>query len=87
MTGMIWWCANEQVNLKYPPYTWNPLERELGIFDENGEEILVAKEFRDFKETVCALPFEITKPKTDAVCVLGGNSMDWARIVGSYVLS
>ena len=87
MTGMIWWCANEQVNLKYPPYTWNPLERELGIFDENGEEKLVAKEFRDFKETVCALPFEITKPKTDAVCVLCGNGMDWARIVGSYVLS
>ena len=87
MTGMIWWCANEQVELKYPPYTWCPLERELGVFDENGEEKLVAKEFKEFKETISSLPFEITKPKNDAVCVLGGDANDWARIIGSYVLS
>ncbi|MBO5231255.1 MAG: cellulase family glycosylhydrolase [Clostridia bacterium] len=87
MTGMIWWCANEQVELKYPPYTWCPLERELGIFDENGEEKLVAKEFKEFKETISKLPFEITKPKNDAVCILGGDGSDWAKIIGSYVLS
>lgn len=87
MTGMVWWCANEQVELKYPPYTWCPLERELGIFDSNGKDKLVAEEFRNFKETIKALPFEITKPKNDAVCVLGGDANDWARIIGSYVLS
>lgn len=87
MTGMLWWCANEQVELDYPPYTWCPLERELGVFDENGEEKPVAKEFREFKETISALPFAITPPKKDAVCILGGDRNDWARIIGSCVLS
>lgn len=87
MTGMIWWCANEQVELKYPPYTWCPLERELGVFDENGEEKPVATEFRRFKETISDLPFEITPPKKDAVCILGGDSADWAKIIGTTVLS
>lgn len=87
MTGMIWWCANEQVELKYPPYTWCPLERELGVFDEDGEEKPVAKEFREFKETISALPFEITPAYTDAVCILNGGGDDWMKILGSYVLS
>ena len=87
MTGMVWWCANEQVELKYPPYAWNPLERELGVFDVDGNPKPVAQEFKDFKEKVSALPFELTPAKTHAVCVLNGGGDDWAKILGSYVLS
>lgn len=87
MTGMMWWCANEQVELKYPPYAWCPLERELGVFDVDGNPKPVALEFKDFKEKVSALPFEITPAKTNAVCILNGKGDDWAKILGSYVLS
>ena len=86
-TGMLWWCANEQSFLQYPPYTWWPLERELGVFDKEGNEKPVAKEFRNFKETIDSLPFKITPPKTDAVCVLEGGKEDWANVLGSCVLS
>lgn len=87
MTGMMWWCANEQVELKYTPYTWCPLERELGIFDVDGTPKPVALEFKDFKEKVSALPFEITAPKTHAVCILNGKADDWSKILGTYILS
>ena len=87
MTGMMWWCANEQVELKYPPYSWNPLERELGVFDIDGNQKPVAVAFKEFKENISALPFEITPAKTDAVCILNGGVDDWAKILGSYVLS
>ena len=87
MTGMMWWCANEQIELKYPPYAWCPLERELGVFDVNGDNKPVADAFKDFKENISKIPFEITPAKTDAVCILNGGKDDWAKILGSYVLS
>lgn len=87
MTGMVWWCAHEQTNLHYPPYTHNPLERELGILNADGSEKPVAKAFRAFKEWTAGLDFEITKPKTDAVCVLSGCGDDWTRVLGTYLLA
>ncbi len=85
--GMFWWCANEQVNLKYPPYTATPLEQELGVFDAEGNEKPIAKEFREFKETIEKLPFEFTAPKVDAVCVLSKQRDNWASVLGAQILS
>lgn len=87
MTGFMWWCAHEQSNLAYPPYDWCPLERELGMLENDKSEKPVAKSFRLVRETIDALGSTIPKAQTDAVCVLAGGSNDWRNVLGSYVLS
>ncbi len=84
--GMIWWCAFNQSHLNYPPYTADPLERELGVLESDYTEKPVAKEFRKFKETINSLPFTLTAPKIDAVCVMGSQK-EFGIMLGAYVLS
>ena len=88
MTGFFWWCANEQSHLEFDPYDTQPIERELGIFDKNGEPKPVAYEMKEFVEFLQTLPFEnLPKPDVDAVCILQGGGYDWCHALGADVLS
>lgn len=94
LTGFMWWCANEQKRLLYPPYDWNPCERELGLFNLDNTEKPVAKAFRNVKEDIEKISSELVdnilpKAKVDAVCILNGapGATDWRDVVASYVLS
>lgn len=84
--GMIWWCGFDQWHLDYPPYSKDSLERELGVLDKDGNEKPVAVAFREFKDTITSLDFNITAPKTDAVCIMGRQD-EFSIPLGAYILS
>ena len=86
MTGFMWWCAHEQSELAYAPYDWCPLERELGLLENDKSEKPVGKTFRTVHQTIRALG-ALNPAQTDAVCVLAESRNDWRDILGSYVLS
>lgn len=71
LTGCIWWCAHEQLELDYPPYTWSMVERELGLLycDRSPKPVALAmKEFDTFLEQ---LPLDkLPEREVDAVCVI-----------------
>lgn len=85
-TGMVWWCGFDQWHLNYPPYSKDPLERELGILEKDGKEKPVAHAFREFKETINSLPFKLTPPEIDAVCIMG-KQKEFSIPFGAYILS
>lgn len=85
-SGMLWWCGFDYWHLDYPPYSKDPLERELGLLEVDRSEKPAAVAFREFKETIEALPFNITPPKSDAVCILSKQD-EFAIPLGAYVLS
>ncbi len=75
--GVLWWCAFDQDHLKFPPYDWNPLERDLGIFRNDGSQKLMCKEIVDFREFLSSQK-PLTPYQTDAVCILSKDQDDWA---------
>ncbi len=67
----LWWCAFEQDNLPFPPYTWCVWERELGEYDGSGNLRLAAKYCADLTRMYHTLPFRhLSKNRRDAVCIL-----------------
>ena len=86
--GFLWWCAADQKHLTHAPYDWNSVERELGLFRQNGELKPVAgvmKAFSDFMKTFPYLPLP---PRiTDAVCVLTRGQDQWGTAFMSFVLA
>lgn len=98
LTGFMWWCANEQSNLKFTPYTWGAAEQELGLFNIDKTQKPVADSFKSCKEniqkTLDLLKLDtLPKAKEDAVCILNGksfnweNNNDWRDALAAYVLS
>ncbi len=70
ISGVMWWCANEQTNLTTAPYTWNMVEVELGMIDANRNPKPVLKEMKKFSEFLKSSGLKLNPPKDDAVCVL-----------------
>ena len=90
LNGFLWWCAFKQMNLGYPPFSNNAMERELGILnvDRNRTpkaEAIALKEFKAFKDS---LPFKALPPrKTDAVCLLSEKEDAWQTSFGALMLA
>ena len=70
LLGYQWWCAWEQDKLDFSPYTWNVIERELGLFDSDGNPKPVAYEMQKMSKIIDKLPSPFPKRKVDGVCVL-----------------
>jgi len=86
--GFLWWCGFEQSELRHPPYQWNHMERELGLFYKNGDEKPVINELTKFKEFIDSLPFEkITKPQKQAVVIIPDNVDVWAVAYSSFIFA
>lgn len=48
--GVMWWCANKQIHLKFPPYEYQMCEVELGMFDKSRTAKPVLDEVKRFSE-------------------------------------
>lgn len=87
MMGVLWWCANEQVRLETPPYSWNMMERELGLFDINGKPKKMAEEYKKFDKFLKEFDCELPKAKIDGVCILTRQQDQWGAGYVSYMLA
>ncbi len=86
-TGLMWWCANEQSNLKTAPYDWNMCERELGLLDINMKPKPALLEMKKFADFLKDSKINLSKSKKDAVCILSKGQDHWGIAYMSYVLA
>ena len=87
MPGFMWWCANEQTNLRHAPYDWGGIERELGVFYADHSPKPVLHAMKKLQEYADAFPVELTAPVRDAVCILTREQDAWAAAYGSFLLA
>lgn len=86
--GLLWWCAFDQDNLNYTPYSWNAVERNLGLIRDDRSAKLVLNELKQFNDFLQQLPFKtLPARKTEAVCVLTEGQDNWAAAYGSFILA
>ncbi len=85
--GLMWWCANEQTNLKTVPYTTNMCEVELGMFFEDGTPKPVTKELKKFADFIKNTKLELPKAKEDAVCILTQDQDQWGIAYMAFCLA
>lgn len=86
--GLMWWCANEQLHLTHPPYDWNSVERELGLFhlDHSPKPVVeVIGGFQKFLEEQQLLP--VPSVIDDAVCILSHEQDAWQAAYGAFLLA
>lgn len=87
MRGYMWWCANEQTNLRHAPYDWGGIERELGVFYADHSPKPVLQAMKKLQEYADAFPLRLTAPVKDAVCILTREQDAWAAAYGSFLLA
>lgn len=86
--GFLWWCAADQKHLTHAPYDWNSVERELGLFRQNGEMKPVAHVLKNFSDFMKSFPYLPLPPRiTDGVCVLTRGQDHWGSAFMSFVLA
>lgn len=86
-SGLMWWCAHDQTMLDHAPYSWNMIERELGLTyaDMTPKPALI--EMKKFVDTVEGLGIELPKHKPDAVCISTRDQEQWGIGYMSYILA
>jgi len=84
--GLLWWCANEQTNLRTSPFAESMIERELGLFDAKAEAKPVTKEIGRFAEFLKTAP-QLPKAKEDAVCILTKDQDQWGVAYMTWCLA
>jgi len=86
--GFVWWCGFDQVHLEHAPYDWTAVERELGLFRQDGSPKPVAEAINNFREVLNGMPFKSLPPRRrDAVCILSEGQDAWASAWGSFILA
>lgn len=86
--GLYWWCGFDQLNLSHPPYQWCGVERELGLFRNDGSCKPVGEVMKKFSEMQDALPFDrLPRFSKDAVCMLNVEHDAWPVALGTWVLA
>lgn len=85
--GAMWWCANEQIDLMFPPYDMNTCETELGMFDRYGEPKPVIKELKKFSDLLSKSELSLPKAEDDAVCLVTASQDQWGVAYSSYVFA
>ena len=84
--GLLWWCANEQTNLRTSPFAESMVERELGLFDAHGNAKPVTEELRRFAEFLQTAP-QLPKAREDAVCILTKDQDQWGVAYMAWCLA
>ena len=86
--GLWWWCGFDQDQLKDPPYEWCAVERQLGLFRNDGSCKPVARELSRFEQIRTSLPFErLPRFHTEAVCLLNEDQDCWMAAFGAWMLA
>ena len=87
--GVMWWCANEQIDLMFAPYRDQPCETELGMIDKYRNPKPVLKEMKAFAQWLEDIDFVLPKAEVDAVCLMSEiySGENWGRAYSSYVLA
>lgn len=86
--GLYWWCGFDQLNLEHPPYQWCGVERELGLYRNDGSCKEVGKVLRTFADMREKLPFKnLPKFRKDAICVLNEEHDAWKIGLGTWTLA
>ena len=77
--GYLWWCAHDQAELDFPPYTWYMNERELGLFNVDLSPKKAALQMQKCVRDIDALPIEKLPDRSiDAVCITSNsNDATW----------
>lgn len=88
LRGFVWWCANEQSLLTHTPYAWNSVERELGLFRNDGTKKPVLEAMSEMSRFVDSWERESLPERIkDAVVILTRNQDAWAVAYGSFILA
>ena len=86
----VWWCGFDQQHLEFPPYIWNAVERELGLFTKDYEPKPVLREMGAFRQFLKELPPELAKlppRQVDAVVLVSEKERAWTSAFGAYMLA
>lgn len=85
--GVLWWCANEQIMLETPPYSWNMCETELGMIDRYGNPKPVLTELKKFSKWFYENNINLPEASEDAVCIVTEGQPNWGIAYISYILA
>ncbi|MCC7491612.1 MAG: hypothetical protein IT204_04665 [Fimbriimonadaceae bacterium] len=86
--GLLWWCANEQTELRHAPYDWHAVERELGLLRVDGTAKPVLETISAFRAWHGGLPFDrLPAARREAVCILTEGQDPWAVAYSSFILA
>lgn len=85
--GVMWWCANEQLNLNTLPYEFMMCETELGLIDKNRKPKPVLYAMKEFDKFINSLEFELPKLNFDACCLTTHGQDQFGVSFMSYILS
>jgi len=86
----VWWCAFEQDHLRFAPYTWNGIERELGLFDNRRLPKPALKEMKAFRAFFDALPPELKRlpaRKAEAMVLVSAVEEAWPQSFAACLLA
>ena len=86
LCGYQWWCAWEQNHLEFPPYSWAMVERELGLFNQDGSPKPVAFVMKEMSSLLDKLPSPFPARISDAVCVLTRGINRQSTAISSIIL-
>lgn len=86
-SGVMWWCANEQINLKTMPYSTSMVERELGLIDAARTAKPVLKEIKKFSMFLDKLDFQLPRASEDGVCIVTKGQDHWGNAYMTYSLA
>ncbi len=85
LTGYLWWCGMEHLNLRKAPYCWSMIERELGLVDMDRKPKPVGREMKRLGEVIKKLP-KIGPKQIDAVCILPPDE-NFKKATSTYILA
>ncbi len=86
-SGVMWWCANEQTNLKTLPYTNQMCEVELGMIYGDRTPKPVLTETARIAKVLRELPFTLPAVQEDAICVLTQGQDQWGAAYMTWCLA
>ena len=87
LCGYQWWCAFDQKHLDFPPYSWAMVERELGLFYENGEPKPVALVMQSMSALLDRLPKPFPRRISDGVCLLSRGQAQQQIAISALTLA
>ncbi|GAT32222.1 cellulase [Terrimicrobium sacchariphilum] len=84
----LWWCAHDQRHLTQAPYDWLAVERELGLFRDDGSPKPVLDALSEAHTSINSLPIDrLPRRRTEAVCLLTPGQDNWGVAYSTFVLA
>ncbi len=86
--GLLWWCAFDQDECDFPPYSWDEPGVEHGCFSAGRRIHPTGRALAEFNRFLASLPFDRLPPAAaDAVCILGREQEHGKVALGSFILA